>query len=277
MIYVNTVLFHYICMTSFKHFDFYFEFIIIYFVQFWPLNSSIHKSWWWLCSSQFSQKMFIGFKLLINQLTIFMIDQFVFWWFTTWSVLYIDCQHAQTSSWSIHQWSSSFINLQLVLVLVLALTWDCWCCFDSLHPAGGASSLCTDQRTQSGGPERRTETRMSSEQCSGTRNQDQDCLQMVHIPAGLRGAPENHRNVLSSRLPANINSPATRLHRVLKDAFTRLRADCRHELNLGRVQTVTEHFWRRSVNQTGVVLWSFWSELCGRHRNALTSGDRSIR
>ena len=118
---------------------------------------------------------------------------------------------------------------------------------------------------------------LNSVQEPGTRNQDQDCLQMVHIPAGLRGAPENHRNVLSSRLPANINSPATRLHRVLKDAFTRLRADCRHELNLGRVQTVTEHFWRRSVNQTGVVLWSFWSELCGRHRNALTSGDRSIR
>lgn len=43
-------------------------------------------------------------------------------------------------------WSFSFIKLQLVLVLVLALTWVCWCCYDSLHPAGGASSLCTDPR-----------------------------------------------------------------------------------------------------------------------------------
>lgn len=133
---------------------------------------------------------------------------------------------------------------------------------------------------RSGGPERRTETRMSSEQSSGTRNQDQDCLQMVHIPAGLRGAPENHRNVLSSRLPANVNAPATRLHRVLKDACTRLRAACRPELNRSRVQTVTERFWQLSVNQTRrcrrsliVLIWDLWAS----QKPALTSGDRSIR
>lgn len=74
---------------------------------------------------------------------IFMIDQFVFWRFITWSIVYNDRQHAQTSIKTVPD-PFSFINLQLVLVLVL--TWVFWCCSDSLPPAGGASSLCTDPR-----------------------------------------------------------------------------------------------------------------------------------
>lgn len=212
---------------------------------------------------------------------IFMIDQFVFWRFITWSIVYNDRQHAQTSIKTVPD-PFSFINLQLVLVLVLALTWVSWCCSDSLPPAGGASSLCTDPRP--GAADLRGGLRpgwaLNRVQEPGTRNQDQDCLQMVHIPAGLRGAPENHRNVLSSRLPANVNAPATRLHRVLKDACTRLRAACRPELNRSRVQTVTERQRRRSVNQTRrcrrsliVLIWDLWAS----QKPALTSGDRSIR
>lgn len=81
---------------------------------------------------------------------IFMIDQFVFWWFITWSIVYNDRQHAQTSIKTVPD-PFSFINLQLVLVLVL--TWVSWVdavlTVSILQGAPAASALIR-------GPERRT-------------------------------------------------------------------------------------------------------------------------